>query len=153
LSQVLRNGNSENVSNGSSGNSSNGSSGNSSNGSSGNSSNGSLESLSNKSFYKLQKIFSEDLAWETPIVKQFILIYWIKLTIQEKEGNFITTRDIYEQYKKNCNALNEKVILTKASFYRLIWNSLLTAKIMYVKSQENGQKGIRGIQFKNIENN
>lgn len=114
--------------------------------------NANLKNSSNNLLYKLQEIFSEDLAWDTPIVKQFILIYWVKLTIQEKQGNFITTRDIYEKYKKNCNALNEKSILTKASFYRLIWNSLLTAKIMYVKSQENGQKGIRGIQFKSTEN-
>lgn len=107
---------------------------------------------SNTSSFKLQQIFSEDLAWETPVVKQFILLYWVKLSIQEKENNFITTRQIYETYSKDCEILNKKVILTKASFYRLIWNSLLTAKIMYVKSQENGQKGIRGIQFKSTEN-
>jgi Cdc6-like AAA superfamily ATPase len=145
VSQVLGNASPKNLLNGSPENSLNGSPENSLN--------DILERLSNKSLYKLQNIVCEDIAWDAPVAKQFILIYWIKLTIQEKEGNFITTRDIYEQYKKNCNALNEKVILTKASFYRLIWNSLLTAKIMYVKSQENGQKGIRGIQFKSIENN
>ena len=113
--------------------------------------NNSFNSLNTSSF-KLQKIFSEDLAWETPVVKQFILIYWVKLNIQEKENNFITTRQMYETYSKDCEILHKKVILTKASFYRLIWNSLLTAKIMYIKCQENGQKGIRGIQFKSTEN-
>jgi hypothetical protein len=122
------------------------------NGSSESFSNGSLKNFSNKSLSKLQKIISEDIAWDAPITKQFILIYWIKLNIQEKEGNFIATSEICDAYNKDSDILNEKLILPEASFYRLIWNSLLTAKIMYVKSQENGQKGIRGIQFKSIEN-
>lgn len=131
--------------------STNGNSKNSSNGS--NESNGSSENLLNDSLSKLQKIISEDIAWDAPVVKQFILIYWIKLNIQEKEGNFITTSEIYNAYNKDCHILNEKVVLTDSSFYRLIWNSLLTAKIMYVKSHEDGKKGIRGIQFIRTENN
>lgn len=111
-----------------------------------------LKSLSNKSLYKLQTIVCEDIAWDAPVAKQFFLIYWIKLNIQEKEGNFITTKEIYDAYNKDCDILNKKLNLTPSSFYRLIWNSLLTAKIMYVKSQEDGKKGIRGIQFKNTEN-
>ena len=141
LNKVFRNGSLENASNGSSENSSNGSSENSSNG-----------NVENSSMSKLQKIVSEDIAWDASVAKQFILLYWIKLNIQEKEGSFITTRDIYEKYRQNCTALNEKSVLPEASFYRLIWNSLLTAKIMYVKSQEDGKKGIRGIQFKSTEN-
>lgn len=111
-----------------------------------------LKNSSNNVVYTLQEIFIEDLVWDTPVVQHFILIYWVKLTIQEKEESFIATRDIYEKYRKNCNALIEKSVLGQSSFYKLIWNSLLTAKIMYVRSQENGKKGIRGVQFKITEN-
>ncbi len=95
----------------------------------------------------------EELSWDTILTKQFILVIWTKKFIEEKPGNFLSTKEIFDMYKDFFNSENQPhVLLPEASFYKEVYSALLGAKIIYAKSRKEGKRGISGIQFKKNQN-
>ena len=100
-------------------------------------------------YINLVQLCNKDLTWDTFTLKVFILILWVKISIDEKSGHFLSTKEIFIKYEKFFKLINQQVILPETTFYKEIYSALLAAKIIYAKSRQEGKKGIRGIQFKN----
>lgn len=113
-----------------------------------------LKGLNSKKHYFYKPEF-QSLAYDVYATKLYILIYWVNVNIKQAPGNFISTNELYDLYKKDVQTINSVAVMNDSTFYKDIQQALLANNFIVAKARQQGSRGFNGIQyssiFKNVE--
>ena len=88
---------------------------------------------------------SRVLNYNIPMAKTVSLSRWVCASIEERDGSFLSTRELYEQY---CNDITHHARVTEGQFMKDIEPLLLAYTFSVGKVRTATGRGYVGISFK-----
>ena len=87
------------------------------------------------------------LSYDVHMTKTFLLVCWVSDHVRIVPGNFISTHDLYNFYKKDIENINAVAVLNELTFYKEIQQALLSNSFILAKAREKGIRGFKGIKY------
>ena len=89
----------------------------------------------------------KELSYDVHMTKTFLLVCWVSHHVRVAPGNFISTHDLYNFYKKDIENINAVAVLNELTFYKEIQQALLANSFILAKAREKGIRGFKGINY------